>query len=186
MHGRHIGVFVAALAGFALAFTPVSHAQRVNWPVYRADALEYATNSLPSPIVVYVYTSDAKLVSVLSTPRGSSNEAALRKIGKMIADQRFTDVPKAKLADTAKSLKYFLLDQGYDIHKIVSSQSKYTLILTGWVVRKTDCQFYTDIQNKYKTVIRSSMPKLAGGEPLYSVAILQVGSSKQTLRCGTK
>lgn len=186
MHGRHVLFCVTALVALVFVFSSTAYAEQVAWPAYRADALQYAANGLPDPIMIYVYTSDAKLVSVLGTPRRTSDEKALGKIGKMIADQNFTHSPKTQLATTAKSFKYFLLDQDYNIRKIVSRESKYTLILTGWVVKDTDCAFYTDIQSRYKTLIRKSMPKPAGGEPVYSVAILQIGSPKQTLSCMTK
>lgn len=186
VHNRKFLFYAAALAGLVFAFASTTDAKQASWPVYRADALQYAANDLPATIVIFVYTSDARLVSILRTPRGTSNEQALADIGNMIANQSFTEVPEAKLASTAKSLKNFLLDQGYDVREIVSSKSKYTLVLRGWVVRTSDCDFFTDIQKRYKTLIRTSMPMSAGGEPTYSVAILKIGSPNQKLSCTTK
>lgn len=169
----------------ALAAGAYAGAERSGWSTYRGDALEYYASRLPNPIVMYVYSTHGNLVGLIN-PNGHSDAKSLQKVEQAIAGQKFTKVTasQGKFLDT--SLRNFLRDQGYRMSDITSQASKYVIVLAMQEVRKSDCQAYVDVENRFKDVIRKAIATHATTKPIYSVVVLEVGSPKARITCNKK
>lgn len=183
MRDRHMLFMGWVLCGgLACAGTAAAGAVRTGWPVYRVDALEYYASRLPTPIVIYVYTAQAKLISVIDT-HGGSDETSLRKVGELISSQTFSGLSRGQGDALASAFDGFMLDQGYGIREIVSGKTRYTLLLVMPKVKKTDCAEYLKVEDRFKHAIRESVAASAKGEALYSVAVVEVESPKEKITC---
>ncbi len=156
--------------------------KHVSWPVYQADAIGYYQSQLPYPIVIYVYSSQGDLVGIIN-PHGHSDDDSMRELEHALVDQKFDRLVESKRIALDSSLKNFLLDQGYEVHRMVKGKAKYALLLVMPKVKKTDCAEYIDIENKFKRAIRKSMHQASESDPLYSVAIIEIESPKVKITC---
>jgi hypothetical protein len=183
VRGRYMWFVGWALCGgLACSGSALAGAVQTGWPVYRADALEYYASRLPDPIVIYVYTAQAKLISVIDT-HGGSDEKSMRKVEDLISGQAFSGLSSGQSDTLSSSFDAFMMDQGYKIREIVSSKTKYTLLLVMPKVKKTDCADYLEVEDRFKSAIRKSVPASAKGEALYSVAVLEIESPKEKITC---
>jgi hypothetical protein len=172
----------ALCGGLACTGSAVAGVVQTDWPVYRADAIEYYTSRLPDPIVIYVYNAQAKLISVIDT-HGGSDETSMRKVEDLISGQAFSELPGKRSDALSSSFDAFMMDQGYKIREIVSRKTTYTLLLVMPKVKKTDCADYLEVEDRFKSAIRKSVPASVKGETLYSVAILEIESPKEKITC---
>lgn len=159
-----------------------AHASDQAAAVYRGNALEYFASRLPNPMVVYVYSSNARLQGIVD-PHGHTDNAALQKVTEAIAHQAFDETTEAERKRTAASLESFIDDQGYDMSTIVDHKTPLTLLLVLQQVKPTDCQTYADVERRFQDAIARTISANAAQRATYSLAIIEVGSPKSTITC---
>lgn len=174
---------IAALSIIAMSvFTPLSAATAANWPEYKADGVEYFQNKLPSPVVIYIYTADGNLSSVIESNK-SIDRNYIKEVGVLLADKDFPKIDESRRKLLAKSMNSFLNDQGYRLDQIVNGKTKFTLVLTMFTVKDTDCVKYKQIYKEYGAVIQKAIQPQVGQSPEYSVAVLRLQSPLVHLEC---
>ena len=100
--------------------------------------------------------------------------------------EKFEQPSGRLLGNVAKSLAAFLQDQGYHIRDIASRKSKYTLLLVVQQVRPGDCSDYRGVETRFKQAVGEAATGQDSGVPRYSLAALEIGSPKMTLKCTHK
>lgn len=182
MRSLRIAQCAALLIGAVLALPSYAAPERGDWPEYKADAIGYFENKLPSPVVIYMYTSSGKLISIINS-NGHNDKVSIQKIGSNILNKNFPGITEPHRNAIAKSMKQFLLDQGYALDKIINNKTKFTLLLTLFAISDHDCATYRQIYREYEHVIRKSIQPHQGQDPEYSVVILRLQSPLVHLEC---
>jgi hypothetical protein len=182
MHKHKVLLWMAMVAWLASSSAVASPVKDATWPVYRGDSLEYYASRLPDPIVIFVLSSNARLVGILD-PHGHLDKGSLDELAGLIASKRFARLADGTRVSTDALLRNYLLDQGYRMGDIVHRDTPFTLLLVMQTVKKTDCQAYADLEARFKNRIRRAVEDGNVDQPFYSVALLEVGSPKSTIKC---
>lgn len=182
MHIALIPLSVSIFLVSSLASAAQVNAASKDWPVYKANAIEYFESHLPNPVVIYVYTSRGDLAGIIDN-HGHHTPTSIQSIGNILTTESFLEDKETSVATSDEPLKHFLLDQGYSIGDIVNKSTKYTMLITLWNVKASDCQEFTEVQQRYKDAVDASIRNHPSGKPTYSVAIMKLDSPAVKLGC---
>lgn len=182
MHIALIPLSVSIFLVSSLASAAQVNAASTDWPVYKANAIEYFESHLPSPVVIYVYTSRGDLAGIIDN-HGHHTRASIQSMKNIIATESFLEDKETSVATSDESLRNFLLDQGYSIEDIVNKDTKYTMLITLWNVKASDCKEFTETQQEYKDAADASIRNHPSGRSAYSVAIIKLDSPAVELGC---
>lgn len=164
-----LGLATAAFAATASPM-PTSSGAKGDWQRYLQNSLP-----VPSPLVVYVYTSSGSLAGVIEMHVGD-NADAMRKIAVAIGKRDFQDFNKPELFSTDTTLKAYLADMGYPINAVVSTKTPYTLLLAALDLQGEACANSLKVRNQIEQTVRDAaeQPSVQGA---YTVNTLRLESS---------
>ena len=143
----------------------------------KGDWQQYLKNNLPipSPVVVYVYTSSGTLAGVIEMHVGD-NADVTHKVTSAIGTRDFRDFNNPKVSSTDASMKGYLTDMGYPINAVVSAKTPYTLVLAALGLQGAACANSLKVRNQIEQVVRDAAEQ-ASVHGAYTVNTLELEPS---------
>ncbi|AIF46007.1 hypothetical protein [Dyella japonica] len=146
-------------------------------PEAKGDWARYLHEHLPipSPLVVYVYTSSGSLAGVMEMHVGDTADIT-HKIVSAIGTRNFADYSKPELSRTDATLKGYLADMGYSPQALVSSKTPYTLLVAKLGLQGEACANSLKVRHHIEQTVRdaANQPSVQGA---YTVNALELEPS---------